>query len=161
MALEIERKFLVASEAWRELRRKGAEGTLYRQGYLSSAAARTVRIRIVGQRACLTVKGPTRGTTRAEYEYEIPLADAEAMLDALAERPLIEKWRYRISFAGHLWEVDEFLGANAGLIVAEIELERADETFVRPPWVGVEVGHDPRYFNANLVAHPYAEWEES
>lgn len=154
MAKEIERKFLVKGDAWRRL----AEGTLYRQGYLNSVKERTVRIRTVGDRAFLTVKGITVGSTRVEYEYEIPVADCNAMLDGLAEQPIIEKKRYRIPFGGLVWEIDEFFGENLGLIVAEVELKSEDEVFARPDWLGDEVGHDPRYFNSNLIAHPFTKW---
>lgn len=154
MAKEIERKFLVIGDDWRRL----AEGTMYRQGYLNSVKERTVRIRTVGERAFLTVKGITVGSTRVEYEYEIPVADCNAMLDGLAEQPIIEKKRYRIPFGGLVWEVDEFFGENLGLIVAEVELTSEDQAFDKPAWVGAEVGHDPRYFNSNLIAHPYSQW---
>lgn len=154
MAKEIERKFLVKGDAWRRL----AEGTLYRQGYLNSVKERTVRIRTVGERAFLTIKGITVGSTRVEYEYEIPVADCNAMLDGLAEQPIIEKKRYRIPFGGLVWEIDEFFGENLGLIVAEVELKSEDEVFARPDWLGDEVGHDPRYFNSNLIAHPFTKW---
>jgi CYTH domain-containing protein len=154
MAKEIERKFLVVGDAWRAL----AEGTLYRQGYLNSVKERTVRIRTVGDKAFLTIKGITVGSTRVEYEYPIPLADCNAMLDGLAEQPIIEKKRYRIPLDGHVWEVDEFFGENSGLIVAEIELKSEDESFSKPAWIGEEVGSDPRYFNSNLIAHPYSKW---
>lgn len=154
MAKEIERKFLVVGDDWRRL----AEGTMYRQGYLNSVKERTVRIRTVGDRAFLTVKGITVGSTRVEYEYEIPVADCNAMLDGLAEQPIIEKKRYRIPFGGLTWEVDEFFGENLGLIVAEVELTSEDQRFDKPAWIGEEVGHDPRYFNSNLIAHPYSKW---
>ncbi len=154
MAVEIERKFLVVGDAWRKL----APGVLYRQGYLSSEPARTVRVRIAGERAFLTVKGRTEGATRLEYEYPIPRHDAAEMLDRLAEQPLIEKRRYRIARGMHTWEVDEFLGDNAGLVVAEIELGSESESFEKPEWIGAEVTGDPRYYNANLVAHPYTAW---
>lgn len=154
MAKEIERKFLVKGDAWRRL----AEGTLYRQGYLNSVKERTVRIRTVGERAFLTIKGITVGSTRVEYEYEIPVAHCNAMLDGLAEQPIIEKKRYRIPFGEHTFEVDEFFGENLGLIVAEVELKSEDEVFARPDWLGDEVGHDPRYFNSNLIAHPFTKW---
>lgn len=154
MAKEIERKFLVVGDDWRCL----AEGTMYRQGYLNSVKERTVRIRTVGDRAFLTVKGITVGSTRVEYEYEIPVADCNAMLDGLAEQPIIEKKRYRIPFGGLTWEVDEFFGENLGLIVAEVELTSEDQRFDKPAWIGEEVGHDPRYFNSNLIAHPYSKW---
>ncbi len=154
MAKEIERKFLVVGDDWRRL----AEGTMYRQGYLNSVKERTVRIRTVGDRAFLTVKGITVGSTRVEYEYEIPVADCNAMLDGLAEQPIIEKKRFRIPFGGLVWEIDEFFGENLGLIVAEVELTSEDQRFDKPAWIGEEVGHDPRYFNSNLIAHPYSKW---
>ena len=153
MGREIERKFLVAGETWRE----GAEGTLFRQGYLSTHKERTVRVRRQGPRGVLTIKGLTTGATRPEFEYEIPVADADALL-ALCEEPIIEKTRYPISFAGHRWEVDEFHGVNQGLIVAEIELDDEAEEFVKPAWLGEEVTSDRRYFNANLVAAPFSTW---
>jgi len=143
---EIERKFLVRGDAWRE----GAVGTVYRQGYLSTVKERTVRV--------LTVKGITVGATRSEFEYEIPQGDAERMLDDLCERPLIEKTRFVVASGGHDWEVDEFAGENAGLIVAEVELEAEDEVVELPSWAGEEVTADPRYYNANLIAHPFSRW---
>ena len=154
MAQEIERKFLVKGESWKAL----AQGTTYRQGYLNSVKERTVRIRTVGDKAFLTIKGLTVGATRTEYEYEIPMADCNAMLDALAERPLIEKKRYKVDFGGLTWEIDEFFGENAGLIVAEVELKTEDQAFKKPDWIGEEVTRDPRYFNANLIKHPYSKW---
>lgn len=154
MGLEIERKFLVTGTAWKAL----AAGVLTRQGYLSSAAERTVRVRIAGDHGFLTVKGKSRGLTRAEFEYAIPVEDAAAMLDGLCEKPLIEKTRYRVPFGAHTWEVDEFHGANAGLVVAEVELASADEEPALPPWVGREVSRDARYFNANLVKKPFTTW---
>ena len=154
MSKEIERKFLVVGEAWRAL----AEGVLYRQGYLNSDKNRTVRVRTVADKAYLTVKGITSGVTRMEYEYEIPLEEARAMLEGLAEKPLIEKKRYRIRVGEYVWEVDEFLGMNEGLVVAEIELPDEDAAFERPDWIGREVSNDPRYFNSVLIKHPYAEW---
>ena len=154
MATEIERKYLLKNDGWRA----GAEGVLYRQGYLSTAAERNVRVRTIGERAYLTVKGKGEGITRLEFEYEIPLADGEAMLDRLCHRPLIEKVRYKIEHGGLVWEVDEFRGDNAGLVVAEVELESEDQVFAAPPWVGEEVTADPRYLNANLVRRPYTTW---
>jgi CYTH domain-containing protein len=154
MGVEIERKFLVVGDDWRSL----AEGIEYRQGYLSTVKERTVRVRTVGDRGFLTIKGITTGATRAEFEYEIPKLDADQMIDELCERPIIHKTRYRIPYQGHVWEVDEFHGDNEGLILAEIELDDEDETFELPPWIGEEVTGDPRYFNANLVAHPYSMW---
>ena len=154
MGKEIERKFLLKGDAWRAL----AEGTLYRQGYLNSIKERTVRIRTVGAKAFLTIKGVTVGATRAEYEYPIPFDDCNAMLDSLAEKPLIEKKRYKIPLGGLTWEIDEFFGDNRGLIVAEVELTSEDQAFDKPAWVGDEVTGDPRYFNSNLIKHPYTKW---
>lgn len=154
MGTEIERKFLVSGEAWRQ----GAEARRIRQGYLSVEKERTVRVRAVDDRAWLTVKGLTRGFTRMEFEYEIPAEHALRMLDELCVQPIIDKTRHEIRHGVHLWEVDEFHGANTGLVIAEIELAREDENFDRPPWLGKEVSDDPRYFNANLASHPYSAW---
>jgi CYTH domain-containing protein len=154
MGREIEKKFLVKGDAWRGL----AKGAACRQGYLNSAKERTVRIRTIDDRAFLTVKGFTTGAARSEYEYEIPLADGNAILDALVEKPIIEKIRYKVPFAGLTWEIDEFSGDNAGLIVAEVELESEGQIFQRPEWVGEEVTADPRYFNSNLIKNPYTQW---
>lgn len=153
MGKEIERKFLVTGDAWREGKR-----TRYRQGYLSVARERTVRVRVSGDNAFLTIKGITVGASRDEFEYPLPVDDAEAMLDGLCLRPLIEKYRHRIEYHGMTWEVDEFLGDNAGLVVAEIELEHPQQPFDIPPWIGAEVTGDPRYYNASLVADPYMRW---
>ena len=156
MGKEIERKFLVTGEAWRK-----GEVSDYRQGYLSIDKQRTVRIRVAGDMARLTIKGISEGATRAEYEYPIPVADAKSMLETLCLRPLIEKRRYRIRHGGMTWEIDEFLGENAGLIIAEIELETVQQPFDKPSWVGEEVTSDPRYYNANLVTRPYTTWEKA
>lgn len=155
MAQEIERKFLLAGEGWRGL----AEGIAYRQGYLCAAKERSVRVRIAGEQGFLTIKGATIGAARSEYEYEIPLTDAREMLDALCPQPQIEKKRYTIPYRGFTWEVDEFFGLNQGLIVAEIELEREDQPFERPNWIGEEVTGDARYYNAALCAAPYTTWK--
>ena len=154
MGVEIERKFLVQGDVWRSQ----GKSVLLRQGYLSSHPDRVVRVRMEDDVATLTIKGRTTGATRGEWEYGIPVADAQALLDTLCERPLIEKYRTRIVHAGLTWEVDEFLGDNAGLIVAEIELQSEAQDFSKPDWVGEEVTGDPRYFNANLIQHPYATW---
>ncbi len=154
MAIEIERKFLIQGDGWREL----ALGTVYRQGYLASGSERTVRVRIAGNSAYLTIKSASVGISRAEFEYEIPIADAAQMLDTLCDRPLIEKTRYKILHEGILWEVDEFSGENQGLIVAEVELTDPDRAFALPDWIGQEVSDDPRYFNSNLVKHPFQDW---
>ena len=154
MAKEIERKFLVKSDSWR-----GQEaGKRYRQGYLSTAKERTVRVRTAGDKGYLTIKGISVGASRSEYEYEIPVADANEMLDRLCERPLIEKTRYRVPHDGLVWEIDEFEGENSGLIVAEVELKDEHQSVTLPDWVGQEVTGDPRYFNANLVAKPFSKW---
>jgi adenylate cyclase len=155
MGTEIERKFLVEGDAWRQL----AQGVRYRQGYLSTVKERTVRVRTVGEKGYLTVKGVKTGASGAEFEYEIPLEDADAMLDGLCERPLIDKTRYKIPYGGLTWEVDEFHAENEGLVVAEVELEGEDQDFEKPEWAGTEVSDDPRYFNANLIAHPYRDWD--
>ncbi len=153
MGIEIERKFLVSGEGWKGL----GKGVPFRQGYLQKGPC-SVRIRTEGTRGVLTIKGPTRGISRMEYEYEIPLVDADAMLDTLAGQPLIHKTRYVVPYAGKTWVVDVFDGENAGLVVAEIELESETETFDLPPWVGKEVTHDRRYSNARLAEHPFASW---
>jgi CYTH domain-containing protein len=154
MAEEIERKFLVKPGAWTP---RGA-GTPFRQGYLSSAKERVVRVRLAGDRGTLTIKGPTTGITRAEFEYDIPAADAAALLDTLCERPLVEKVRHVEAHGGKRWEIDVFLGENQGLTVAELELASEDEPFERPAWLGEEVSGDPRYANASLVARPFRSW---
>ncbi|MBS1186378.1 MAG: adenylate cyclase [Burkholderiaceae bacterium] len=155
MGLEIERKFLVRGDGWRS----AGPRTLLRQGFLSSEPDRVVRVRIEGESATLTIKGRNVGPTRSEWEYPIPLADAQAMLDRLCEQPLIEKYRHRIEHQGMTWEVDEFLGENAGLVVAEIELASETQPFARPEWVGDEVTQDGRYANASLVRHPFRQWK--
>jgi adenylate cyclase len=152
MGTEIERKFLVTGETWRS-----APGTRTTQGYLSRDPNRTVRVRIAGDHAWLTIKGRTTGATRAEFEYEIPLDDARALL-ALCDTPIIDKIRRKISHDGHLWEVDEFIGENQGLIIAEIELDSESQPFTRPPWLGLEVTGDARYYNANLCQNPFSNW---
>lgn len=154
MPQEIERKFLVRGEGWRE----PDKGMPYRQGYLSTVAERSVRVRLIRDKGYLTIKGATIGATRAEYEYEIPADEASEMLDNLCEPPLIEKTRYRVEFQGLVWEIDEFDGENAGLIIAEVELEKEDQAIILPDWAGSEVTGDPRYYNANLIANPFSRW---
>lgn len=154
MSVEIERKFLVRGDAWKAL----ARGVAMRQGYLSTHPDRTVRVRIEGESATLTIKGRTQGFSRGEWEYAIPLADAEALLNDVCERPLIEKTRMRIVHEGMTWEVDEFFGDNLGLVVAEIELESETQAFTRPDWLGEEVTGDVRYFNSSLLKRPYSSW---
>jgi len=154
MGEEIERKFLVIGDSWRD----AAESTPYRQGFLSTDPERTVRVRVAGSRGSITIKGKTFGARREEFEYEIPVVDAARLLDALCKRPLIEKIRYTLPVGRHVWEIDVFEGENTGLVVAEIELDRENERFDKPDWVGDEVTDDPRYFNSNLVANPYSSW---
>ena len=155
MNREIERKFRVVDDLYKS----GSTSCLYKQGYLCTNKERTVRIRIAGEKGYITIKGRTTGRSPAEYEYEIPLADAASMLDTLCVKPLIEKIRYRCTGPdGKVWEVDEFLGENEGLIVAEIELSGEDEPFARPSWVGDEVTGDPRYYNSYLSQTPYNKW---
>lgn len=156
MGVEIERKFLVDGDAWRTL----GEATLLRQGYLSADPARTVRVRIDGARAFLTIKGKSVGASRGEWEYPIPVSEAAELLDGLCQQPLVEKVRRRIAIGPHTWEVDEFLGANAGLVVAEIELASENEAFEKPVWIGREVTGETRYFNSNLIRHPYSQWKD-
>ena len=156
MGKEIEKKFLLGNDQWRGQ----AQGILYRQGYLNREKGRTVRVRVIGDQGYLTIKGPGSGGSRPEYEYPIPLDDAIEMLDQLCLKPLIEKVRTKIVYQGHLWEIDEFQGENAGLIVAEIELSEVGEPFPLPPWIGREVTSDSRYYNANLVRNPYSAWKE-
>jgi len=154
MGKEIERKYLVKGDSWRGK----DKGKHYRQGYLSTVKERTVRVRTVGESGYITVKGITVGASRSEYEYEIPVADANEMLDRICERPWIEKTRYRIPQDDLIWEVDEFEGENRGLIVAEVELKDEHQPVTLPEWIGKEVTDDPRYFNANLVAKPFTTW---
>ncbi len=156
MAVEIERKFLVTDDSWKEK----ATRKLYCQGYLIREKGRTVRVRRVGDRAFFTVKGATtQGCSRSEYEYEIPVDDGQELLETLCHQPLIEKYRYLVEFANMVWEVDEFLGENSPLVVAEIELEHVEQPFEKPPWLGEEVTGDARYYNSSLSQTSYSEWK--
>lgn len=152
--VEIERKYLVVGEGWRGL----GESVAVRQGFLSVGAGSTVRVRRVLDRGYIAVKGPSRGATRAEFEYEIPARDADAMLAGLCEGTVIEKVRHRIPVGDLVWEVDEFGGKNRGLILAEVEVESEDQTISPPSWIGEEVTRDPRYFNAYLARRPFTTW---
>jgi adenylate cyclase len=154
MGTEIERKFLVVGDDWRAV----ASGTDYVQGYLSRDVARIVRVRQAGPAAYLTIKGIPEGARRPEFEYPIPLSDAQQLMN-LCLRPLVEKTRYVIKYGGKRWEVDEFHGDNRGLILAEIELPSEDERIEIPPWIGKEVSGDLRYFNSYLSEHPYTQWD--
>ncbi|MFI0348675.1 MAG: CYTH domain-containing protein [Chthoniobacterales bacterium] len=153
MSTEIERKFLVIGDAWRH----NATGKAYCQGYLSRDVNATVRVRVEGNKACITVKGPIHGISRSEFEYSIPVADAIAMQE-LCKTPLISKTRYRIPYENHVWEVDEFHDENEGLVVAEVELDHENEQIEIPPWIGLEVSNDRRYCNSNLSINPYKSW---
>ena len=155
MATEIERKFLVTSDAWRD---EVTETLTLRQGYLMTDQRCSIRARVSSSSAWLTIKGKKAGPTAPEFEYPIPVKDAEAILDLLAKRPLIEKKRHLVPRDGFVWEVDEFFGQNEGLIIAEIELASEDQTFPLPPWIGREVTGEGRYCNANLVSNPFSEW---
>lgn len=155
MAKEIERKFLLSSDIWRET---ADPGIRYRQGYLANSTTCSVRVRVAGDKAHLNLKSMTLGVSRTEFDYPIPAEDAQVMLETLCVKPLIEKTRYLVRYGSHTWEIDEFEGENAGLVVAEIELASEDEAFQRPPWLGEEVSHDPRYYNVCLVKHPYKSW---
>jgi len=157
MALEIEHKFLLASDDWR---REIQYSESFKQGYLSSQPTSSIRVRICEQRAWLNIKSATIGTHRHEYEYEIPVADAREILAELCHKPLIEKTRHYVRHGDDLWEIDEFDGANQGLIVAEIELDAIGRAFAKPAWVGAEVTADLRYYNNNLARHPYSEWRD-
>ncbi len=155
MALEIEHKFLLANDDWRD---EVSHSVHYKQGYLSSQPTSSVRVRISDSQAWLNIKSATIGNHRQEFEYEIPVSDANTILDDLCHKPLIEKMRHFVQRGQHIWEIDEFMGDNAGLIVAEIELSELEEAFAKPNWVGAEVTADLRYYNNNLVKHPFKEW---
>jgi adenylate cyclase len=155
MAIEIERKFLISSDEWRH---DADDGIQITQGYMGSNEKSSVRIRINGDTANINIKSKKIGRQRSEYEYTIPLDDANEMLTALCDRPYIDKTRYHVNHQGHVWEVDVFAGENEGLVVAELELTTVDETFSLPRWIGEEVTEDPRYYNICLVTNPYKSW---
>lgn len=155
MAVEIEHKFVLISDAWRSL---VSRSEVFRQGYLSNNPAASVRVRIADDQATLNIKGMTMGTHRPEYEYSIPLKDAAELLDQLCARPIIEKTRHFVDFAGKMWEIDEFAGENAGLIVAELELDEVGEAFEKPSWAGQDVSGIERYYNVSLLKYPYSQW---
>lgn len=158
MGLEIERKFLLRDAAWREAVQ---ESFFLRQGYLNAEQRCSVRVRACGERAWLNIKSATIGAQRLEFEYEIPLADANILLDQLSLGLVIEKTRHLVDVGGHIWEIDVFEGENAGLVVAEIELEHPDEAFEKPAWLGEEVTHDIRYYNTSLARNPFKFWPEN
>jgi len=158
MAIEIEHKYLLANDNWRL---QISHTAIYRQGYLSSQANTSVRVRVSDEKAWLNIKSAVLGTHRHEYEYEIPLADAEEILHGLCRKPLIEKKRHFVIAEGFTWEIDEFFGANEGLIVAEIELQSIGQPFPKPAWLGAEVTDDMRYYNNNLANYPYSQWKNA
>jgi len=155
MGVEIERKFLVSNDEWRL---RADAGEHYRQGYLSHDPLRSVRVRIAGEKAWLNIKCATSPIRRLEYEYLIPLADAQEMLGRLCSEDCVDKVRYHVRHGRHVWEIDVFEGRNSGLVVAEIELDDEDEIFEKPDWLGREVSDDPRYYNMNLARQPYTTW---
>lgn len=154
MGTEVERKFLVTSGAWRPAVRCSEPMV---QVYLASDPACSIRVRIAGDAAHLNIKGRTIGASRPEFEYPIPLTDATEMMHTFGG-PSVEKVRHHVEYDGWEWEVDEFSGANEGLVVAEIELDQEDDAFAPPPWLGREVTGDARYYNMTLAAHPWREW---
>ena len=154
MAKEIERKFLVRGDGWRGAR----EAVECRQGYLCRGPEVAVRVRVMAGVGTITIKAAATGLTRDEFEYGIPLADAEYMLDSLCAGRIVEKVRHYVEYEGLTWEVDEFLGENEGLVVAEVELESESQSVALPPWVGLEVSSDPRYLNSELCVKPYRDW---
>lgn len=155
MAIEIERKFLLANENWRPLVTKSIN---YRQGYLNSDEHSSVRIRVSDESAKINIKSATIGAQRHEYEYDIPAEDAHELLNTLCHKPLVEKTRHIVVIQQHTWEIDEFAGENQGLCVAEIELSSTEEQFVKPDWAGEEVTEDIRYYNNQLAKHPFNSW---
>lgn len=155
MATEIERKYLVRDDSWRA---QADQGVFYSQGYLSSDPKRSVRVRIAGEQAWLNIKSAVSPLRRLEFEYPIPAVDARELLHSACPTAPVEKIRYHVEHRGHVWEVDVFEGANAGLVVAELELTDEQEAFARPAWLGEEVSDDPRYYNMNLTRAPYTQW---
>lgn len=155
MAIEIEHKFLLNDDSWRQ---QVSSSAYYCQGYMTSESNVSIRVRISGQQSWLNIKRAVMGSQRDEYEYAIPLADAQAIIKDLCRRPLIEKTRHFVPVGPHVWEIDEFEGDNTGLVVAEIELSEPGEEFQRPAWLGREVTDDIRYYNNNLTLLPYKDW---
>lgn len=154
--IEIERKFLVKNKDYKF----NSEENLIVQGYLNSDKERTVRIRISNNKGFITIKSKTEGISRKEFEYEIPIHEAKDILENICEKPIIKKMRYKVDFEGYIWEIDEFLNENEGLILAEIELKDENDIFEKPEWVGEEVSNDPRYFNSSLISFPYEKWKK-
>lgn len=155
MGIEIERKFLVKNESWRSLIEKSQSCT---QGYVHVKGTGSIRVRIMGDQGFLTLKGPREGIRRTEFEYEIPIEDAKSLLASFCDADIISKIRHELSFEGNLWEIDEFLGENEGLTLAEVELTSEDQSVVLPDWIGKDVSKDDRFFNARLSKHPISHW---
>ena len=155
MALEIERKYLVINEKWKD---HVISEAVIKQGYLATTSKAGIRVRVDGEQANLNVKGKTVGISRLEYEYPIPLEEARELLDNLVSGAVIDKVRYKVRCGDHVWDLDLFMGANQGLVMAEVELSREDEPFEMPEWAGEEVSGDTRYYNASLVSHPFCDW---
>ena len=157
MATEIERKFLVLNQGWQEYTKSELHII---QAYLATNEFSSTRIRIQGDKANINIKSATLGISRTEFEYAIPVIDAQLMIDELCVKPVITKKRYMVKHMQHIWEIDVFSGDNEGLIVAEIELSSPDEAFEKPSWLGKEVSHDKRYYNVCLVENPYKTWDQ-
>lgn len=155
MPLEIERKYRVSGDGWRDL---ASDSSRMRQGYLNEPGRCSIRVRVADEHAELNIKAAVIGAARAEYEYRIPVDEAEAMLDDFCTHEPVDKIRHRVMHDGHMWEVDEFLGANAGLVIAEIELDDPDEHFECPSWLGAEVTDEYRFYNHALANNPYSQW---
>jgi adenylate cyclase len=155
MGVEIERKFLVKGTDWKN----EGQARFYQQGYLCTDPDGTVRVRRVEEEGYITIKGKSTGASRSEYEYPIPYPDAVELLDHLCKKPLIEKLRYKLVYDGLVWEIDEFQGENAGLVVAEVELSNENQAINLPPWVGLEVTSEEKYYNVNLFKHPFSRWD--
>lgn len=152
MSIEIERKYLVKNNNWIP-----KTSHIIKQGYLNRDKDRVVRVRIFDNAGYITIKGKTKGIERSEFEYEIPLSDAEQLLN-MCEKPILEKKRSIVIFDTKKWEIDQFQGENEGLVIAEIELENINEVINLPPWIGIEVSDDPKYYNSNLIYNPYSNW---
>jgi len=155
MPIEIERKFLLSNNEWRD---EVKSAHRIRQGYMGEIDKASVRIRVQGDKANINIKSATLAMRRMEYEYEIPLDEAVEMLDQLCKQPQVDKTRFIVEQGKHKWEIDEFYGNNEGLLIAEIELSDEAEVFEKPAWLGEEVTQDPRYYNVNLIKHPYKQW---
>lgn len=155
--MEIERKYLLINTDWKKCIN---DSKPIIQGYMQKGSGSSVRIRIEGENACLTIKGPRTGISRDEFEYSIPIEDAQILLEKYCNKPFISKVRHSVNYKGHVWQIDEFREENLGLVLAEIELSEEGELFEKPDWIGEEVSTDNRYFNSNLVRNPYSEWNK-